>query len=60
MEELYDKLGILDDIYEYDGEINDAINVMDNHLVNFENKAGKIKKTGKNHIKVNGKLLQTN
>lgn len=58
MEELYGGLGIWDEIY--DGETNDNINIMDNHRVNFENKIGTIKKAGKNHVKVNGTLLQTN
>ena len=58
LEELYDELGIWEDIY--DGEINDSINIMDNHRVNFENRVGSIKKAGKNHVWVNGTLLQTN
>jgi hypothetical protein len=57
MSELYDELGIWDEIY--DGE-TDSINVMDNHRVNFENRIGTVKKAGKNHVKVNGTLLQTN
>jgi hypothetical protein len=58
IEELYYELGILDDIY--DGDIGDAINIIDNHRVNFENRIGTIKKAGKNHVWVNGTLLQTN
>jgi hypothetical protein len=56
IEELYE--GIWHDIY--DGDINDSINVMGNHRVNFENRIGTIKKAGKNHVRVNGTLLQTN
>ena len=33
---------------------------MDNHRVNFENRIGSVKKAGKNHVRVNGTLLQTN
>jgi len=58
IEERYDEMGIWDDVY--DGDINDAINIMDNHRVNFENRIGTIKKAGKNHVRVNGTLLQTN
>jgi len=58
VEELYDELGIWDDVY--DGDINDSINIMDNHRVNFENRIGSIKSAGKNHVRVNGTLLQTN
>ena len=58
LEEQYDELGIWDDIY--DGDIDDAINIMDNHRVNFENRIGSVKKAGKNHVRVNGTLLQTN
>ena len=50
-------MGLWDDLYG--GEIN-AVNVMDNHRVNFENRIGTIKKAGKNHVRVNGTLLQTN
>ena len=58
IEELYNEMGIWDDIF--DGEIIDDINIMDNHRVNFENRIGIIKKAGKNHVRVNGTLLQTN
>jgi len=58
LEEQYDALGIWDGIYS--GEINDAINIMDNHRVNFENGISTVKKAGKNHVRVNGALLQTN
>jgi hypothetical protein len=58
IEELYDEMGIWEDIYG--GGINDAINITDNHRVNFENRVGTVKKAGKNHVKVNGTLLQTN
>jgi hypothetical protein len=58
IEDLYDELGIWHDIY--DGEVNDNINIIDNHRVNFENRIGTVKKAGKNHVKVNGTLLQTN
>ena len=58
LEILYEESGIWDDIYG--GEINDAINIMDNHRVNFENKIGSVQKAGKNHVKVNGTLLQSN
>ena len=58
IEELYDEMGIWDDVY--DGNINDSINIIDNHQVNFENRIGSFKKAGKNHVRVNGTLLQTN
>lgn len=58
MGELYDELGVWEDFYG--GEINNAINIMDNHRVNFDNRIGIIKKAGKNHVRVNGTLLQTN
>ena len=58
IEEMYDEMGIWDDVY--DGDINDSINIMDNHRVNFENRIGTIKKAGKNHVRMNGALLQTN
>ena len=58
VEELYEEMGIWDDVY--DGDISDSINVMDNHRVNFENRIGSVKKAGKNHVRVNGTLLQTN
>ena len=58
LEELYDEMGIWDDIYG--GVMSDSINVTDNHRVNFENRIGSIKKAGKNHVRVNGTLLQTN
>jgi hypothetical protein len=58
LEELYDEMGIWGDIY--DGDINDSINIMDNHRINFENRIGSVKKAGKNHVRVNGTLLQTN
>jgi hypothetical protein len=54
MRPTYDEMGI------YDGDISDSINVMENHRVNFENKIGSIEKAGKNHVRVNGTLLQTN
>jgi len=57
IEEIYDEMGLWDDLYG--GEIN-TVNVMDNHRVNFENRIGTIKKAGKNHVRVNGTLLQTN
>jgi len=58
VELLYDEMGIWDDIYH--GDIPDSINIMDNHRVNFENRIGSVKKAGKNHVRVNGTLLQTN
>ena len=58
LEELYDELGIW--YTNYGGEMNDSINIMDNHRVNFENRIGTVKKAGKNHVRVNGTLLQTN
>ena len=58
IEALYDEMGIWDDIYY--GDMPDAINIMDNHRVNFENSIGSITKAGKNHVRVNGTLLQTN
>ena len=58
IEELYDEMNIWDDIYG--GDISDSINVMDYHRVNFENMIGSVKKAGKNHVRVNGTLLQTN
>ena len=57
-EELYESMDIWNDIYT--GEVNDSINIMDNHRVNFENRIGTVKKAGKNHVRVNGTLLQTN
>jgi hypothetical protein len=57
-EELYESMDIWNDIY--DGEVNDLINIMDNHRVNFENRIGTVKKAGKNHLMVNSTLLQTN
>lgn len=57
LEVMYDEMGIWDDIY--DG-YNDDIDVATNHRVNLENKIGTVKKAGKNHVKVNGTLLQTN
>jgi hypothetical protein len=58
MDELYDEMGIWDEVYG--GDLSDSINVMDNHRVNFENRIGAVKKAGKNHVRVNGTLLQTN
>ena len=58
IEELYEEVGIWDEVYG--GEVNDSINIMDNHRVNFENRIGTVKKAGKNHVRVNGTLLQTN
>ena len=57
LELMYEEMGIWD--YVYDGN-NDDIDVMTNHRVNFENRIGEVKKAGKNHVKVNGTLLQTN
>ena len=53
----YEELGIWD--YIYDG-YNDEIDVMTNHRINLEHGIGTVKKAGKNHVKVNGTLLQTN
>ena len=58
IETLYEEMGIWDEVY--DGNMNDEINIMDNHRVNFENRIGSVKKAGKNHVRVNGTLLQTN
>lgn len=58
MEELYNDAGIWDEYYS--GEVNDSINIKDNHRINFENRIGTVKKAGKNHVRVNGTLLQTN
>ena len=58
LELMYEEMSIWDDIY--DGEFNDDIDIMVNHRVNFENSIGTVKKAGKNHVKVNGTLLQTN
>jgi len=58
LEIMYEEMGIWDDVY--DSDFNDNINIVDNHRVNFENGIGAIKKAGKNHVKVNGTLLQTN
>ena len=58
IEGLYDELGIWSGIH--DEESYDSINIMDNHRVNFENRIGTVKKAGKNHVRVNGTLLQTN
>jgi hypothetical protein len=58
LEEQYEDMGIWDDMYDRD--TSDAINIMDNHRVNFESRIGFIKKAGKNHVRVNGTLLQTN
>ena len=57
LELMYEEMGVWD--YIYDG-YNDDIDVMVNHRVNFENRIGEVKKAGKNHVKVNGTLLQTN
>ena len=57
LELMYEDMGVWD--YIYDG-YNDDIDVMVNHRVNFENRIGEVKKAGKNHVKVNGTLLQTN
>jgi hypothetical protein len=57
LELMYEAMGIWDDVY--DG-YNDDIDIMANHRVNFENRIGTVKKAGKNHVKVNGTLLQTN
>jgi hypothetical protein len=58
IEEVYNEMDVWDEVYG--GEYNDSINIMDNHRGNFENKIGTIKKAGKNHVRVNGTLLQTN
>jgi len=58
LEQMYIELDIWEEYY--DGEIDDAINIMCNHRVNFENRVGVVKKAGKNHARVNGTLLQTN
>ena len=55
---LYDDMDIWND--HYNCEINDNINIFDNHRINLECKIGIIKKDGKNHVRVNGTLLQTN
>ena len=57
LEDTYEEMGIWD--YVYDG-YDDDIDIMNNHRVNFENRIGTISKAGKNHVKVNGTLLQTN
>ena len=57
LEMIYEESGIWDGIY---GKYNDEIDIMSNHRVNFENRIGTVKKAGKNHVKVNGTLLQTN
>jgi len=57
MELMYEEMSVWD--YVYDG-YNDDIDVMVNHRINLENRIGTVKKAGKNHIKVNGTLLQTN
>lgn len=57
LEEMYDDMDIWNEFYN--GEINDSMNIIDNHRVNFEN-IGTVKKAGKNHVRVNGTLLQTN
>jgi len=57
LELMYDEMGVWD--YIYNG-YNDDIDIMANHRVNFENRIGEVKKAGKNHVKVNGTLLQTN
>ena len=57
LEIMYEELGVWD--YIYDG-YNDDIDVISNHRINFENRIGTVKKAGKNHVKVNGTLLQTN
>jgi hypothetical protein len=58
LEEQYDEMDIWGDVY--DGDVNDSINIMDNHRVNFENRIGSVTKAGKNHVRVNGTLLKTN
>jgi len=58
LEEQYDELGIW--YTNYGGDMNDSINIIDNHRVNFESRIGTVKKAGKNHVTVNGTLLQTN
>ena len=58
LEMMYEEMGIWDTVY--DGDFNDDIDIMVNHRVNFENNIGTVKKAGKNHVKVNGTLLQTN
>ena len=58
LEEQYEEMGIWDEVY--DGDTNGSINIMDNHRVNFENGIGSVTKAGKNHVRVNGALLQTN
>lgn len=58
MEMMYDEFGIWNEFY--DDEAYETINILDNHRINFENDIGTIKKAGKNHVKVNGTLLQTN
>jgi len=57
LELMYEDMGVWD--YIYDG-YNDDIDLIVNHRVNFENRIGEVKKAGKNHVKVNGTLLQTN
>jgi len=50
-----------DDNEEYfGGEIDEATYIIGNHRSNFENRAGAVKKAGKNHVRVNSTLLQTN
>ena len=58
LEGLYDYLGIWDGYYG--GNNNDDIGIIDNHRINYENKIGTVKNAGKNHVRVNGTLLQTN
>jgi hypothetical protein len=57
LEIMYEDLGMWDHVY---GGYNDDIDIMVNHRINFENRIGTVKKAGKNHVKVNGTLLQTN
>jgi hypothetical protein len=57
LESVYEDMGIWSDIYD---DYNNDIDIMVNHRVNFENRIGEVKKGGKNHVKVNGTLLQTN
>jgi len=57
LELMYEEMGVWD--YVYDG-YNDDIDIISNHRINFENRIGTVKKAGKNHVKVNGTLLQTN
>jgi hypothetical protein len=58
LERLYDEMSIWDDVYGV--SVSNSVNNINNHRTNFENRIGSVKKAGKNHVRVNGTLLQTN